>query len=313
MLSLMTTIAIMTSALMFGHPEHTDQPMLSAPLDQTEDVQYAKRDLSPANLTQLDVYNNKRHFSTEKRFVVRPIIVYVHGGAWAYGDKEDVHLKPEWAERNDWLFISVNYRLSPDVKHPAHAQDVAEALAFIKKYALVWGGDPEQIVLIGHSAGAQIAAIVASEESLLGAHDMAPSDLAAVVVLDGSGYHIENRVNHPTTTEQARGWYFDAFGEEPIAIEGTDETTWTMASATLQAKPGDELPPLLAVHAGLSQRAKDQARALVDAWVRTGAAALPHHAKRKNHRTLNHELGGEKDVDTMVIEVFLKTMLEWGE
>ncbi|MGJ8686213.1 MAG: alpha/beta hydrolase [Spongiibacteraceae bacterium] len=99
----------------------------------------------------------------------RPIIVMVHGGAWQFGDKRhrgSIKNKGEHWRRQGWLFISVNYRMMPEAKPLTQAKDLALALLKIQANASKWGGDPQKIVLVGHSAGAHLVALLSSSHDL---------------------------------------------------------------------------------------------------------------------------------------------------
>ncbi len=290
---LITTLLTINSA--GGAPQGAPGPAQQPVQGVHRDVQYAQRAWTRKGLTSLDVYTPQGDGAK------RPILLYIHGGGWAIGDKRLVQHKPEWANAHGWVFVSVNYRLSPRVEHPEHARDVAEAIAYVHEHAAQWGGDPEQIVIMGHSAGAHLAAIVASEESLLGAHDLKPSDLAGVVLLDGAGYNIPEQMQSPLLTGQVREMFETAFGD--------DESLWVDASPTLQAKPGDELPPLLAIHVGNRARSRVESVALVNAWEAAGAGAQIHHASDKDHAGINKLLGKENDPDTEVVETFIMSVL----
>lgn len=92
----------------------------------------------------------------------RPIVVYVHGGAWVLGDKREqgIPLLNHLAS-NGWVCFSVNYRLSPKVKAPDHLIDVKRALAWIKDHAAEYNADPEFVSVIGNSAGGHLCALMA--------------------------------------------------------------------------------------------------------------------------------------------------------
>jgi triacylglycerol lipase len=87
-----------------------------------------------------------------------PIAVFVHGGGFVNGDKKDYANVPTYLSQHGMVAVNVNYRLAPKVVWPAEAQDVAAVVAFLKKNAARYGGNPKRIVLIGHSAGANLAA-----------------------------------------------------------------------------------------------------------------------------------------------------------
>ncbi|HEY1505084.1 MAG TPA: alpha/beta hydrolase [Stellaceae bacterium] len=87
-----------------------------------------------------------------------PIAVFVHGGGFVNGDKKDYANVPSYLAQHGMVAVNVNYRLAPKVVWPAEAEDVAAVVAFLKKNAAHYGGDPKRIVLIGHSAGANLVA-----------------------------------------------------------------------------------------------------------------------------------------------------------
>lgn len=74
-----------------------------------------------------------------------PIIIYIHGGTWVLGDKGGLSYKAKAFTDNNYIYVSVNYRLSPDYQFPAHAHDVAQAFSWIKKYSSLWWGPRKNI------------------------------------------------------------------------------------------------------------------------------------------------------------------------
>ena len=156
------------------------------PYTLTADVGYAQIAGVDPNLLSLDVY---RPLGAGPF----PVVVFVHGGGWHTGDKgPSVHAKADWLTAQGILLVSVNYRLSPTpvldpapgrLTFPTHAQDVGRALAFVRANVATLGGDPGRIALMGHSAGAHLAALVGSDPRYGGAP-------ACVVALDTHAYDI---------------------------------------------------------------------------------------------------------------------------
>jgi acetyl esterase/lipase len=91
-----------------------------------------------------------------------PVIFYVHGGAWTFGDKREQG-RPMLHEfvRRGWVAVACNYRLAPKDAWPAQIEDVARTLAWIKKSIASFGGDPSRVVVAGGSAGGHLAALLA--------------------------------------------------------------------------------------------------------------------------------------------------------
>lgn len=97
-----------------------------------------------------------------------PVLFMVHGGAWQFGDKA---AKPVVANKvahwvpKGYILVSTNYRLSPP-DPLQQIQDIGMALAFAQSQAPSWGGDPDRFVLIGHSSGAHLVSLLASDSSV---------------------------------------------------------------------------------------------------------------------------------------------------
>ena len=100
----------------------------------------------------------------------RPVVLFVHGGAWVFGDKNLFGLYRgvgQFLARHGIVAVLINYRLSPRVRHPEHVKDVARAFAWVRRHAGEYGGDPDQIFLCGHSAGGHLVALLATDAGYL--------------------------------------------------------------------------------------------------------------------------------------------------
>ena len=134
------------------------------------DIAYTAMPNVEPNLLSLDVYvpDNTGH--------PLPVVIYVHGGAWSAGDKARMHSKAQFFTDSAYDFVSVNYRLSPDtpdtsdhnrVKYPDHPIDCAKAVRWIYDNIYQYHGDCEKMSLIGHSAGAHLVSLLATNEKFL--------------------------------------------------------------------------------------------------------------------------------------------------
>lgn len=94
-----------------------------------------------------------------------PVVLWIHGGGWQAGDKADVQAKPEAFVDRGFVFVSAGYRLLPEVTIGEMAGDLAKALRWVHDHAGEYGGDPDTIFVMGHSAGAQLAALLPSPRS----------------------------------------------------------------------------------------------------------------------------------------------------
>ncbi|MBK7857457.1 MAG: alpha/beta hydrolase [Archangiaceae bacterium] len=118
-----------------------------------------------------------------------PVVVFVHGGGWILGDRQQpggnyVQLGRRLASQGVVAVIP-SYRLAATARHPAQVEDVARALTWALHHAPELNGDPTRVFAMGHSAGAQLVALAACDPRYLGALGAAPSQLAGVIAISG--------------------------------------------------------------------------------------------------------------------------------
>jgi acetyl esterase/lipase len=114
-----------------------------------------------------------------------PGVIFVHGGSWATGDKRSYRWVGQGLAAQGFIAVLPNYGLMPDRRFPGFVDDVARAVAHALAQIPQWGGDPQRVVLMGHSAGAHIAALVAYDARYLAAHGLTPSVFSGFVGLSG--------------------------------------------------------------------------------------------------------------------------------
>lgn len=121
-----------------------------------------KADLAYGDLPaqRLDVYK-----PTTAR--AAPIVIFIHGGGWDSGDKSEYRFVGAALAEQSWIGVTINYRLYPSVKFPEFIHDAALAVKYVRAHATEWGGDPNNIYLLGHSAGAHIATMLALDNEYL--------------------------------------------------------------------------------------------------------------------------------------------------
>jgi arylformamidase len=134
-------------------------------------------------LHQLDIYS-----PTQKNKPL-PVLVHIHGGGWKIGDKKRMKNTGIFYASHGILFTP-NYRLSPEVKHPAHVQDCAAALSWVFDHVTELGGDKNRIFLSGHSAGAHLAALLGTNAVYLQRYNIKPSQLAGVIPVDTASFDL---------------------------------------------------------------------------------------------------------------------------
>ncbi len=147
-------------------------------VEVVKDVPYYEGDDADPVKNCLDLYLPK----DEKDF---PVLVFVHGGAWVIGDRKQYGFVGETFARNGVGTAVISYRLSPKVQHPAHIQDVARAVAWVKKNVGKYGGDPQKLFVSGHSAGGHLTALLATDDSYLKAEGLSLGDIRGAIPMSG--------------------------------------------------------------------------------------------------------------------------------
>ena len=147
-----------------------------------------------------------------------PLIVFVHGGGWQRGSKDNAtgRLKPEHYPSQGYAFASINYRLVPAATVEQQAADVAAALKALLARADV---DPRRVVLMGHSAGAHLVALVGTDERYLKGADLSFANISGVIPIDGAAYDVfAQMVDGPQIMQST---YAQAFGTDPVPSRRT--------------------------------------------------------------------------------------------
>jgi acetyl esterase/lipase len=153
------------------------------------------------------------------------VVVFFYGGAWQRGERRQYRFVGRRLAGEGVLAIVADYRTWPRAGFPDFVEDGARAVAWARSHARAYGGDPQRLYVSGHSAGAQIAALLGTDERYLAPHGMRPRDLAGVIGLSGPyEFGISGRL---------------------VPIFG-DRAQWPAAQA-IRAVDGDE-PPFLLVH-----------------------------------------------------------------
>jgi acetyl esterase/lipase len=156
-----------------------------------------------------------------------PVIFSIHGGALEAGDRREERFVGQRFAGVGYVTVVISYRLSPDVSHPAHIQDVAAAFAWVTRNIARHGGDPRRILVIGHSAGAYLAMMLAADARWLAAHKLSPRAIAGVAPVSGF-YWVDREGVAP---------------DRPTYVWGTNRHVWVDASPAQYLR--SDMPPVL--------------------------------------------------------------------
>jgi len=220
------------------------------------------------------------------------VIVLVHGGGWAIGDKANPAVVG--AKVAHWLpagvvVVSINYRLLPRAGVLQQATDVARAIAFVQGRAAGWQADPSRIVVLGHSSGAHLAALLAADPALAEAEGA--KAWLATILLDSAALDAVEIMRAPH-----RPLYDRALG--------ASEDNWRALSPLhrLCARPA----PLLIVHSDRRDDAAGASRRFADAVAVRGGRAEVHDVAL-SHAEINASLG-LANAYTERVDAFLKSV-----
>ncbi len=219
-----------------------------------------------------------------------PTMIYVHGGGWSKGDKARVGMKASYFNAKGWNFVSANYRLHPDGAPPKNVEDVAKAIAWVHDHAAERGGDPDKLFIMGHSAGAYLVALVATDmrPMLKAGKDL--SVIKGVVALDTQAYDI------PELMKDSRGG-----GALYETIFSADPASWKDASPIKHVGSGKSVPPfLICFSRGMGQTVNPgrlkQADNFAAALSVFGIPAELIDASDRDHAEINQRFGALDDV-----------------
>lgn len=221
-----------------------------------------------------------------------PVILMVHGGGWRVGDKGarsvvDNKLK-RWVSR-PFILISINYTLLPEANPEEQAQAVAQALAMAQGRAAEWGGNPEKFILMGHSAGAHLVALLTASPAMAltqGAHPW-----LGTVALDTAAFDVPRIM-----AGRHLPLYDRAFGKDPAF--------WRRASPLHRLSAAAY--PLLAVCSTRRDNSCPQAHEFVNKMASLGGTAVVLE-QDLSHREVNQSLGLDGDY-TEAVEAFMGSL-----
>lgn len=240
--------------------------------------------------TSLDVYSPSSGADL-------PIICWIHGGGWQIGNKERVDLKKRAFNEKGFVLVSINYRLHPETDYKGQAHDVAQAIRWIKMHAKEFGGTPERIFVMGHSAGAHLAALVSTDERYLKEQGLTLKNIRGVILLDGAAYDIPRQIEL-AALPRMKQMYETVFTK--------DSKTQHDASPIAHVEKGKSIPPFLILHIASRRDGKIQSEALANAINEAGGNAEVISEPNKSHATINRELGQPGDLPTKHVFQFLE-------
>ena len=228
-------------------------------------------------------------------------------GGWHAGDKADVAIKPQAFMDRGFVFVSVNYRLMPTVDMGAIVRDVAQSFRWMADHIAEFGGDPRRVFVGGHSAGAQLAALLCTDERYLTEQGVSFDVLKGCMPVDGDTYDVPAVV----AVEELR---FRLHGMTPPKVNhrnefgDTDEHLREFSAAYHVAK-GKGIPPFLLIHITANPDTAAQAYRLGAVLKEAGIPATAFGARNVTHDQVNDRLGQSDDPGTKAMNEFLAKIM----
>lgn len=258
------------------------------------DIPYTK---NPDKLQSLDVYSPPK---AQKL----PVVFWIHGGGWQTGDKSDVHIKPQVFNGKGFVFVSTNYRLLPDVDMETLTRDVAKSIRWVHDHIADYGGDPNQLLIMGHSAGAQLAALLCTDESYLKAEGLSLAIIKGCVPVDGDTYDIPAMIEVAETRWRVHGLPPAKFGHR-IKF-GNDPSKHKHFSAVTHVAKDKDIPPFLILYVANHPDVTAQAQRLGNVLKEAGVPVTLYGARETTHTRINADLGRPDDPATTALFEFIE-------
>ena len=259
----------------------------------------------PANERQmLDVYAPEKASSL-------PVVLWIHGGGWQTGDKTSVQQKPQAFTERGFVFVSTNHRFVTKVAMGEVVRDVAQAVGWVYRNIARHGGDPRRIFIMGHSSGAQLAALVATDDRYLREVGVPFSALRGCVAVDGDTYDIPAIIATAELRQTVHGLPLPEFGHR--VKFGNDPRLHIDFSAVAHIAKGKGIPPFLVLHIAGQPDVTAQARRLGAALKTAEIPVTIFAANESTHNRINADLGKSDDPATIELFRFLMPLVKGGQ
>lgn len=237
-----------------------------------------------------------------------PVVFWIHGGGWQTGDKKDVQIKPQVFASKGFVFVSTNYRLLPSVDMGTIIRDIAKSIRWVHDHISEYGGDPKRVLVMGHSAGAQLAALICIDDRYLKAEGLSLGILKGCVPVDGDTYDVpaiietaENR-NRVHNLPQPKFGHRVKFGNDPAKHKDF--------SAVTHVAKDKGIPPFLIFYVAGQPDTTAQAQRLGNVLKEASVPVTLFGGRETTHNKLNADLGKPDDAATKALVEFLGKALK---
>jgi acetyl esterase/lipase len=237
-----------------------------------------------------------------------PVVFWIHGGGWQTGDRTNVQVKPQAFVDKGFVFVSTGYRLLTNVDMATIFGDIAKSVRWVHEHIAEHGGDPKRILVMGHSAGAQLAALICIDDRYLKAEGLSLAIIKGCVPVDGDTYDVPAIIETAETRQRVHGLPMPKFGHR--VKFGNDPAKHRDYSAVTHVAKGKGIPPFLILHVADHPDTSAQAERLEVVLKDAGIPTRRPAARETNHSKLNENLGLPDDPPTKALFEFADEALK---
>ena len=237
-----------------------------------------------------------------------PVVFWIHGGGWETGDRTSIQLKPKAFVEKGFVFVSTGYRLLPKVEMIDIFRDIAKSVHWVHDHIGQYGGDPDRILVMGHSAGAQLAALISIDDRYLKAEGLSLGIIKGCVPVDGDTYDVPAIIETAEDRVRAHGMPMPRWGHR--LKFGNDPAKHRDYSAINHIAKGKGIPPFLILHVAEHPDTSAQAQRLEAVLKDAGVTTKRFAARQTDHSKLNESLGLPDDPPNKALFEFVTEALK---
>jgi acetyl esterase/lipase len=237
-----------------------------------------------------------------------PVVFWIHGGGWQTGDKTDIQIKPKVFVDKGFVFVSTNYRLLPSVDMATIVRDIAKSIRWVHDHIAEHGGDPKRLFIMGHSAGAQLAALVCIDDRYLKAEGLSLAIVKGCVPVDGDTFDVPAIIETAETRRRVHGLPQAKYGHREKF--GNDPAKHRDLSAVTHVAKDKGIPPFMILHVAEHPDTSAQAQRLGNVLKAAGIPVTVFGARETTHSKINADLGLSDDPATRALFEFLGMALK---
>ena len=237
-----------------------------------------------------------------------PVVFWIHGGGWQAGDKSLVAIKPKAFTEAGFVFVSIQHRLLPNVEMGDITRDVAKALGWVHKNIATHGGDPNRLLVMGHSSGGQLAALMCTDDRYAKSEGFPLTAIKGCVPVDADTFDIPAIIEVAETRARVHHLPLPTYGHRQKF--GNDPAKHRDFSAVTHVASNKGIPPFLILHIAGHPDTTAQARRFAAVLEAAGISVKIVAGRETTHASINDKLGEPDDPVTKELFAFVKRNIE---